>query len=560
VNPALLALCAVASVSDVVEQHLFVDLSGDVLRVELDAVVVGDALPTFTPPLPIVESTVDGAPAELTVDPQYDGMVTWIDVGGDDAPRALRLVFAGEPTCTSLAGALCGMGVDERVLLPAAVEMSWYLWNLEAFDPFTGTIAVRAPAGFVVVAGQGTATEIVDEGDTQVHRFAYDEPTDMLGVYAARATQVVVEGDVRVVASSTNADDAAVLQRLADGAAAVLPRYAAAYGALPVDEVHVSIVHGRYPFGGLGLFGNVLIGEFLTTPAYEFMIDQGIAHETAHTWWGGLAEASEPDEGGFLHEAFAEYSAWRALGADDDGVRTAGARMNAVWYLANVSSADGAILDESLRDRGDAYVLATYHKGSVALRQLEAWAGTEAFTDALAALVARAPGGFTVAGLVEEIEAASGVDVTRAVDEWLRAPGFPVVRTSMDEARTTTTLSVDEDFDLRLDVVATYADGTTDARVVDVPAGGAATTTWERAPVVVSVDPRWTAPRVVRAAIDGDVTNDGRVDALDLIEVALHVGGAVPAERRKDGSYDPLYDLDGDDAIDADDVAELATR
>ncbi len=44
----------------------------------------------------------------------------------------------------------------------------------------------------------------------------------------------------------------------------------------------------------------------------------------------------------------------------------------------------------------------------------------------------------------------------------------------------------------------------------------------------------------------GDVTFDGAVDGADLIEAALHVGGRFPSERRVDGSYDPLFDVNHD--------------
>ena len=64
---------------------------------------------------------------------------------------------------------------------------------------------------------------------------------------------------------------------------------------------------------------------------------QGAAHETAHTWWGGLASAEGDD--GFVHEPLAEYAAWRALGAlQGDAARTSGVRMNALWYMLGMSA------------------------------------------------------------------------------------------------------------------------------------------------------------------------------------------------------------------------------
>ena len=55
--------------------------------------------------------------------------------------------------------------------------------------------------------------------------------------------------------------------------------------------------------------------------------------------------------------------------------------------------------------------------------------------------------------------------------------------------------------------------------------------------------------REVTAALPGDVTLDGEVDGADLVATAVLHGGVLPVERRIDGRYDPLYDLDRDGII-----------
>ena len=63
--------------------------------------------------------------------------------------------------------------------------------------------------------------------------------------------------------------------------------------------------------------------------------------------------------------------------------------------------------------------------------------------------------------------------------------------------------------------------------------------------------------RAVSPRVPGDVSLDGLKDAVDLMEIALRVGGRVPGARRQDGSYDPLYDTNADRVIDEEDLDVL---
>ena len=73
--------------------------------------------------------------------------------------------------------------------------------------------------------------------------------------------------------------------------------------------------------------------------------------------------------------------------------------------------------------------------------------------------------------------------------------------------------------------------------------------------MLIQLDPEWTSVREI--ASSGDVSFDGAVDGIDLVEVALRIGAYLPSERRRDGGYDPLYDLNGDRRIDALDLSAI---
>lgn len=565
-----LASSSTARAFDIVSQDVLVDMSGDTLHIEIEARIDGGSgggggdLPIYAFAAPVVSATVDGNDVSLDDEVgDYAGIVQWLSLPSDiTADQIVRIVLDGRPSCVSAVRPgfdACTFRDDERALLPLQPGAAWYLTNLYGGDPFTGSVTVRARDGHHVVSGQAPGEPTANGA----LRFDVTVPTEYLAVVARDVIDVVSEG--RVSAGVPFAEGRAAMERMVAAAASVLPEYERMFGALPVDDVRFVPLSGRFPFGGMGLLGTVLIGDFITFTDFDYLVEQGAAHELAHSWWGGMTSAVDPSEAGFLQEAFAEWSAWRALGAaqQSDAVRDAGVRMNAVWYLTQTNpEADVAILGAG--DDPDAYVLVTYHKGSVVLRTLEELVGTDAFEAALAALVARGPLELSVSALEEELEAASGLELGAAIAQWLERPGHARLKVSSDELG----VSIDESagFDVHVPVRIVKTDGS--ARTVVAVVGGnggnghnagdgSARVEREADDVLVEIDPRWTLVRHVSPSIAGDVTFDGRVDALDMIEVALRNGARIPDARRQDGRYDPLYDLDEDGSIDVADVDTL---
>ncbi len=563
---ALLSIAAVPATAsaqmDVVEQAVTVDVTGE-LEIVIDATV---ALTAATSTLYLSafltdaqQITVDGEPATLTPYPdfpQYASVVTLPVARDAGETLAFHVVLRGAPHCNVGAppgAAWCWHSERETILPGGGAGHAWYLENLIESDPFTGHIEVLAPTGHEVRAAQNAPTEVSTEGAVTRTRFEISRPTTLVPLYAGDASVASGEGFDFDVLYHPERDDAAKVARMAQLGAEVYPLYGELFGVLPTDRAQVVLVPRTFGAGGMGLMGNPFIAEYVVGD-YDYLLVQGTAHELAHSWWAGVASAPDPVEAPFLQEGFAEYSAWLALG-DLYGAQTrlSGNRMNATFYMyRRPDGVDVAILDPSGAD-SPAYLHAMYHKGSQVLRMLEARVGRDAFLDALVGLVARGPNELSVRALHDELLRASGEDLAPIMDQWLRGTGYPVLTASA------TDLAVDGDWLLRVTVRDTWGDGRVVEESVDLTTGTAPLDPHPEA-VLREIDPAWTFAREVRPATPGDVTFDGTVDAADLIAVALRSGTELPVERRRDGGYDPLFDLDGDFRVDRADVMAAAAR
>jgi hypothetical protein len=547
---------------DILSQDIAIDVSGEpgatalTIDANVQATAQANSMVFERPLLEITLATVDGQPVTVEPHPLYP---EWASVLVFPAPLAagaeaeIHLELAGMPNCTvaGYPGVFCRRSVDETVLTTAMPGVAWHLANLYEIDPFVATIAVRARDGHTVLAGAHDAESIEPGGDgTTTHHFVVDIATEYLAIYAGEADTVEVDG-VRVIhhGAKHDADNVAFAAEVMGG---VLPILEADYGELPIEGARIVVVPDDFGFGALGLLGTVFVNELVVGPA-DYLIEQGMAHELSHSWWGNLACSADPDEARFFGESFAEYAGWRALGElRSDAVRTAGMRMNAVWYMyRRPDDADVPIVSSAVNG-SPAAIHVLYHKGPLVVRTLEEAVGEEAFVQALRAFVERGYGGLSLEAFAADILAASGYDAAADVEQWLRRTGFPRISVSSQVADDGVTLSftTDDEFTLGLPVRLVFSDGRTiEERLELSPGTRDHALALDERPIAVEVDPRWTAVREITPAIVGDVTLDGEVDGADLVALAVAYGGQLPLGRRVDGAYDPLFDVDRDRAV-----------
>ncbi len=548
---------------DLVTQDLAVDLvtnpaTLDVkasLRVRADAPL--SAVELVLPSGAISAVTVDGAPAQYTADAlQYLLTVQLPAPLAANGEAVIEVAFSGAPSCSSAGRIECARSAAFTFVLPISQQVRWYLISYTATDPFTGKVTFRLPAGHRAALVQGALPAVASQPDgTEQWSFDYATPTDSLA-FTAGDSSSVASSDGRFVGFYRDPATKQTMETVIADAVRYYPVMAAMYGPLPGERFHFSFVPLNFIAGGIGTLDLVFLNEILNVPQYSYIIPQA-QHELAHSWWGNLSSPSTP----FLSEAMAEYTLWRVKG-DVDGEREGarGRRMNAVWYLYGRPANQDVALIASNVTSSPVYVQVVYHKGPVVIRTLEELAGKAQLTAGLKEALKVQPT-LTPADWLGAIQTASGVDLTRFRDRWLMATGFPKLAvTPAIEAqaggwKVTLGVTMTGDFPMSLPVVVRLDDGTEQRASVMLDL---ATTTWTQTftsrPVSIELDREWTAVRELSPAMTADVTFDGDVDGADLLELAIHLGGQVPSERRVDGSYDPLFDLDHNRAIDLTDI------
>ncbi|NUO51103.1 MAG: hypothetical protein HOV80_19780 [Polyangiaceae bacterium] len=556
---------------DFIRQEVFVDLATPgmtTVDLELELVATGSVtkFSTANPAIPITSVLVNGAPGTFAPHPTYPEYLTEIRFPGTFAAGdtiAVSIQMSGVPSCGASALS-CSSTPDETLFTFPSPGSAWYHVDPFKVDPFIGSVELRVPVGYVAVAGHGKLREIITESpEVERHAFDFVAPTEVFGGYAAKGTNVATmesQGGFPTKAIYP-LEEAKVeeVTRAVDVASRVIPVLTEHYGPLAIEGANLVTVPKNFAFGAMSTLGVVYVNEVVFTTE-TYLVEQGMAHETSHFWWGNTATAELANEGPFFGESMAEYSGWRALG-ELDGVakRTAGMRMNAVWYMYR--RPNDADMDVLTGDQSNpAFVHVVYHKGPLVLRTLEEYVGSEAFGAVLKDSINLGLGGLSVDRLVEDVAAATGIDINPLVEEWLRAQGFPRIAVTARVGDESIELSFDQpSYTLRVPVDLVDVRGGRTQHIVDLEPGASTVSLPLPAAglAAVEIDPLWTMVREIASERAEDVTLDGVVDGADLIEVALRHGTSLPSKRRVDGSYDPLFDVEPDRKVDDADLARV---
>lgn len=327
---------------------------------------------------------------------QAGGFVALPRPTGSEA--AYTLSYSGTPSST------------EDFVRESEAALTSYWWPHTARLPAAATIRVTVPEGWVAIA-PGNTDGVERAKRTRTYAWRNAVPVCYHPVAAGSYRVTTRDQDGTAVSAYLRADDAARARRLIDRAFASIRFYARRWGAFPYRSYGI-VESSTFP-GGLEGYSFTLCGRG-TLPGV-------LAHEVAHTWWGGLVPNAYTAS--MWNEALATYSEHRFDRNEGDIERApAAATSRRPWGSTLLSTAHDTMV------RSDSAV--GYDKGGQVLANLERMIGEERMDEALRRFVADRPSGDAAdwPDLADVVGRVAGRRWVRYFDAWLGRADLPVVR------------------------------------------------------------------------------------------------------------------------------------
>jgi aminopeptidase N len=305
------------------------------------------------------------------------------------------------------------------------------------------TLELAAPRSWTVI-GNGPALRATTASEKKIWRFGETPPISTY-LFAFAAGPFVELGDAetqtRLFARKSRA------QRAAKEAPEVLAQNARALQWLaeyfdrpfPFSKYDLVLVP-EFAYGGMEHAGATFLREeavlFPSEPNENDRLrrSQLLFHEASHQWFGDLVTMRWFDDL-WLKEGFANFMAAKATEAllPQLPAWSAFHALKVTAYRTDVTLGTTPIFQPlpNLAAAKSAYGGIVYGKAPAVLRQAEFYVGERAFRRAVRAFVgAHAYGAADWSDLVRALEAASGLDLKRWAQAWVRRRGMPRVRIS----------------------------------------------------------------------------------------------------------------------------------
>jgi hypothetical protein len=305
-------------------------------------------------------------------------------------------------------------------------------------------------------------------------------------------SRLVLAGDTEVTAPSpvsvavqANPRQQGRGRALSAQAAAILNVYGDVLGDYPYRTLTLAAVDDALP-GGHSPAYFALVNQPLPASKFTWANDpvafEGypqffLAHEIAHQFWGG-AVGWESYHEQWISEGFAQYFALlyaeRSLDADRVEDIRRKLRTTATTYGDQGPIWLGYRLGH-LQDDGRVFRALLYNKSALVLHMLRRWIGDDAFFRGLRALYGQSR--YTKIGtrhVQRAFESASGADLTRFFEGWIRTSDTPRLRASFEPAGTSVSVRIDQlgpVMDVPITVSVVYASGAIEDHVVKLSQG-----------------------------------------------------------------------------------------
>lgn len=501
------------------------------------------------------------------------------------AETTLTVPYSGTLSCGASpdSGAVvCSKGSDFSYFAHRSIFP--YIFDPEApgsfkLDALTRDVVLRVPSALDVVAtGQRIAESI--EGGEKVSTWVIDKPLSrIVGMYAFVGKLGKKEVSGRAVPTTLvfPTPEKPVDESLALWSSPALDFVEKTSGSKLPFERSLSLV--RLPQAirdpGTATFGMTLLSDSYAR-AGDLMYEETWAHENSHLFWGIVVPETDSVESRLMSEGMAtltelDYSFERHFAPESRDLYLArrvlpmGLDLRKAPDLPPIQLAPGMQLpDES---RTSLYTLWAYYKTAATLDHLRVTVGEDVFSRALEGYIERCRYvGCRPDALREEIERASGEDLRPFFERWVSGSERPEVLVGFTPNATGADIDLTkpDDRPMTLELWLSLADGSTVKRRVDMRPRTSRVHVDTASPVLrVSASPRHDVLVDVRSAVAGDLDFDGETDGFDILRCARAVGRKYEAKGAAGlwnvaETFDPRCDVDGDLAIDDEDLSRLA--
>jgi tricorn protease interacting factor F2/3 len=219
------------------------------------------------------------------------------------------------------------------------------------------------------------------------------------------------------------------------------------YFSIPYDlpKLHMIAVP-EFAYGAMENWGAITFREILlhadkdTSTSTKKNIAEVIAHEIAHMWFGDLVTMKWWDDI-WLNESFATFMAYKVVDWAypqwkiwQDFVKNSTGGAMARDALNNTHPIEAKV--HSPEEIEELFDEISYGKGASILRMIEAYVGTDKFQKGVSRYLqqfrySNADG----RDLWNHLQQASGLDVSRVMNEWISKKGYPVVKATVSQGK-----------------------------------------------------------------------------------------------------------------------------
>ncbi len=296
----------------------------------------------------------------------------------------------------------------------------------------TTEVLIRVPAGYTALSnGALVDRRTLSDGSLLWHWHLKHPHSAYLVMLAVGHYEQIDLGDAPVpLTAYVPPGTRALGERSFGRTAEMVALFGEKFGTPYPYEKYAQVVVQDFIFGGMENTSSTTLLDLMLyddRAALDFDLDDLVAHELAHQWWGDLLTCRDWHHA-WLNEGFATWSelVWRehARGADDAAYDRL--EMSTRYMREDGQEYRRAIVDRRYEEPIDLFDRHLYEKGGQVLHMLRRELGEEGFWKTLATYVAAHRYGTVVTeDLRRAVETATGRDLDWFFEQWIYGAGHP---------------------------------------------------------------------------------------------------------------------------------------